>query len=79
MHSTIFQGAAYATGWYLIYEKKTLFAPASVFLTEKYSKLRLIYPFLVHVGGYKGDADFSLIEVSSLTLYKLETYYWGFF
>lgn len=46
---------------------------------EKYSKLRLIYPFLVHVGGYKGDADFSLIEVSSLTLCKLETYYWGFF
>ena len=46
---------------------------------EKYSKLRLIYPFLVHVGDYKGDADFILIEVSPLTLCKLETYYWVFF
>jgi len=39
---------------------------------EKYSKLRLIYPFLVHVGGCRGDADFSLLEISPLTLCNLE-------
>lgn len=68
----MFQGSAYATGWFLIYEKKALFAPPSVYLMEKYNKLRLIYPFLAHVGGYKGDADFSLIDVSPLTLCKLK-------
>lgn len=42
---------------------------------EKYSKLRLKYPLLVHVDGYKGDAGFSLIEVFPLALCKVETNY----
>lgn len=40
---------------------------------EKYSKFRLTYPFLVD--GYKGDAGFSLVEVFTLALYKVEAYF----